>query len=39
MIGAGVVAVFFGVNAERQSLESVARPLSHVEETEPVGVI
>jgi MFS family permease len=34
MIGAGVVAVFFGVNAERQSLESVARPLSHVEETE-----
>jgi MFS family permease len=26
--------VFFGVNAERQSLESVARPLSHVEETE-----
>lgn len=34
MILAGVVAVFFGVNAERQSLESVARPLSHVEDVE-----
>src|SRR5207248_5989194 len=27
MAGAGIVAVFFGVKAERQSLESVARPL------------
>src|SRR5579884_1700933 len=34
MAGAGVVAVFFGVKAERQSLESVARPLSLVEEME-----
>ncbi|HEU5226755.1 MAG TPA: MFS transporter [Ktedonobacteraceae bacterium] len=29
---AGVIAIFFAVNAERQSLESVARPLSFVEE-------
>ena len=34
MAGAGIVAVFFGVKAERQSLESVARPLSFVEEME-----
>jgi MFS family permease len=34
MAGAGLVAVFFGVKAERQSLENVARPLSHVEESE-----
>lgn len=34
MAGAGVVAVFFGVKAERQSLESVAQPLSFVEEME-----
>lgn len=32
MAGAGVIAIFFGVKAERQSLEHVARPLSHVEE-------
>ncbi len=32
MAGAGVVAIFFAVNAERQSLENVARPLSFVED-------
>jgi MFS family permease len=32
MAAAGVVAIFFGVKAERQSLESVARPLSFVDE-------
>ncbi len=34
MVGAGVIAIFFGVNAERQSLESIAKPLSHVDEGE-----
>jgi len=34
MAGAGLVEVFFGVNAERQSLEKVARPLSYVGEAE-----
>ncbi|GHO49546.1 MFS transporter [Ktedonospora formicarum] len=29
---AGVVAIFFGVDAERKSLESIARPFSQVEE-------
>lgn len=28
MAAAGVIAIFFGVKAERQSLESIARPLS-----------
>jgi MFS family permease len=32
MVAAGLVEVFFGVNAERKSLEEVARPLSLVEE-------
>jgi len=32
MAGAGVVATFFAVDAERKSLESVARPLSFVED-------
>ncbi len=32
MAAAGVVAIFFGVNAERQSLENIARPLSFVED-------
>ncbi len=32
MAGAGVVAIFFAVKAERQSLESVARPLSFAED-------
>jgi MFS family permease len=32
MAGAGVIAIFFGVDAERKPLESVARPLSFVEE-------
>lgn len=34
MAGAGVVEIFFGVNAERQSLESIARPLSFSEAEE-----
>ncbi|MEO8954074.1 MAG: MFS transporter [Ktedonobacteraceae bacterium] len=34
MAAAGIVAIFFGINAERQSLESVARPLSFVDEEE-----
>lgn len=34
MAAAGIVAIFFGVKAERQSLESVARPLSFVEDEE-----
>ena len=38
MAAAGVIAIFFGINAERQSLESVARPLSSVDEEEsPAG--
>lgn len=32
MAGAGLIAVFFAVDAERKSLESIARPLSFVEE-------
>jgi len=32
MVAAGVVEIFFGVKAERQSLERIARPLSYVEE-------
>ena len=32
MAAAGVIEIFFGVNAEGQSLENVARPLSYVEE-------
>ena len=32
MAAAGIVAAFFGVKAERQSLESVARPLSFVDD-------
>jgi MFS family permease len=32
MAAAGIIAVIFGVNAERKSLESIARPLSFVEE-------
>ena len=34
MAGAGVIAIFFGVKAERQSLENIARPLSFVDEME-----
>jgi MFS family permease len=34
MILAGIVEIFFGVKAERQSLESIAAPLSHVAEEE-----
>jgi len=34
MAGAGVIAWFFAVKAERQSLENIARPLSFVEEAE-----
>jgi len=34
MAGAGLIAIFFGVKAERQSLENGARPLSFVEEDE-----
>lgn len=36
MVAAGVVAIFFGVKAERQSLESIARPLSSVDEESEV---
>jgi MFS family permease len=32
MIGAGLVAVFLAVNAERRSLEDIARPLTAVRE-------
>jgi hypothetical protein len=32
MAVAGVVELFYGVNAERKSLEEVARPLTEVEE-------
>lgn len=38
MAGAGVIEWFFGVNAERQALESIARPLSHVDEEEESSV-
>jgi len=34
MAGAGVIAWFFAVKAERQSLENIARPLSFVEDVE-----
>ncbi|GAC1666933.1 MAG: MFS transporter [Ktedonobacteraceae bacterium] len=37
MAGAGVIAIFFGVKAERQSLESIAKPLSHVEDDAATG--
>src|SRR5437588_13113542 len=37
MAGAGVIAWFFAVKAERQSLENIARPLSFVEEAEAVA--
>ena len=30
MVAAGLVELFFGIKAERQSLESVAKPLSAV---------
>jgi len=36
MAAAGLIAVFFAVDAERKSLESVARPLSFVEDEEIV---
>lgn len=36
MAAGGIIAFFFGVKAERQSLESVAKPLSLVEEDENV---
>src|SRR6266550_6412743 len=32
MAAAGLVEIFFGVNAERKSLESIAQPLSAIEE-------
>lgn len=32
MISAGIVEVFYGVNAERKSLEEVARPITAIEE-------
>jgi hypothetical protein len=32
MATAGIIAIFFAVNAERQSLENVARPLSFAED-------
>ncbi len=36
MIAGGIVALIYGVDAERKSLEDVARPLSHVDvQTEP----
>jgi MFS family permease len=38
MAGAGVIAWFFAVKAERQSLENIARPLSFVEEAEAEAV-
>ena len=38
MAGAGVIAWFFAVKAERQSLENIARPLSFVEEAEAKAV-
>ena len=36
MAAAGIVAVFFGVKAERQSLENIAHPLSFVADEEEV---
>ena len=43
MIGGGLVAVFLAANAERRSLEDIARPLTAVrarlaELAEPAGV-
>jgi hypothetical protein len=32
MVGAGLVAAFFSIPAERRSLEEVARPLAFVDE-------
>jgi MFS family permease len=34
MLAGGLIALFFGVNAERQSLESIADPLSKVQHPE-----
>ena len=39
MAAAGVVEIVFGVKAERQSLESIARPLSHVGDGELAGAV
>lgn len=38
MVIAGIIAVFFAVDAERKSLESIARPLSSVDEDEVMPV-
>ena len=37
MIAGGVIAWFFGVDAERKSLEDIANPLSVVSEREEIG--
>jgi MFS family permease len=37
MVGAGIVAIFFALDAERKSLESVASPLYLVEEAAQTG--
>jgi MFS family permease len=37
MIAAGIVAIFFAVKAERQSLENIARPLTAEDAEEPSG--
>ena len=36
---AGIIAIFFAVNAERQSLESIARPLSSIAEESEAGSV
>jgi hypothetical protein len=36
MVGGGIVAAFLGVRAERQSLESIAKPLT-AEDSDTTG--
>ena len=38
MVAAGVITIFFAVDAERKSLESIAKPLSAVEEEAQVAL-
>jgi MFS family permease len=37
MVGGGIVAAFLGVKAERQSLESIATPLTAEDDVDPTG--
>ncbi|GCE30291.1 MFS transporter [Dictyobacter alpinus] len=38
MVAAGIVAIFFGINAERQSLEKIASPLSTTQDQDEAAI-